>query len=232
MPSVIALMSVPFRSATVNCRYARAAQVNSMRPRSRCSFSPSSAQGKAECPVGNSVHHYYCFSLPLELTAVIPIFICSNKPPVALSIIFPTFIFQITHYACSQAVAWASRWLPSFTRPSTNRLERIRPQPALDWKKLGILIGIILLIDFAVLTESPIILYPIAILSVLGVLALLIMVFSMVWMLMMRQENVFTDIRQMWMPFLAGTTLAFLMISAIDLLRFKLTGTWGGFPLG
>ena len=36
----------------------------------------------------------------------------------------------------------------------------------------------------------------------------------------------------MWMPFLAGTTLAFLMITAIDMLRFKLTGTWGGFPLG
>ena len=31
---------------------------------------------------------------------------------------------------------------------------------------------------------------------------------------------------------LAGTTLAFLMITAIDLLRLKLTGTWGGFPLG
>jgi hypothetical protein len=54
----------------------------------------------------------------------------------------------------------------------------------------------------------------------------------MIWVLMMRQENEFTSIQQMWLPFLAGTTLAFLMISAIDLLRYKLTGTWGGFPLG
>jgi hypothetical protein len=67
---------------------------------------------------------------------------------------------------------------------------------------------------------------------VLGVLGLLIMVFSMVWLLLMRQENVFTSLRELWLPFLAGTTLAFLMITAIDLLRFKLTGTWGGFPLG
>jgi hypothetical protein len=67
---------------------------------------------------------------------------------------------------------------------------------------------------------------------VLGVLALLIMVFSMVWILMMRQENEFHSLRQMWMPFLAGTTLAFLMISAIDLFRYTLTGTWGAFPLG
>lgn len=103
---------------------------------------------------------------------------------------------------------------------------------ALDWKKLGILAVIILVIDLAVLTENDFVLYPIAILSALGVLALLIMVFSMVWILMMRQENVFTSLREMWMPFVAGTTLTFLMITAIDLLRLKLTGTWGGFPLG
>jgi uncharacterized membrane protein len=103
---------------------------------------------------------------------------------------------------------------------------------ALTWKKLGILVGLIFLVDLAILTENPIILYPIAILSVLGVLVLLIMVFGMVWLLVMRQENAFTSLKQLWMPFLAGTTLAFLMITAIDLLRFKLTGTWGGFPLG
>jgi len=50
--------------------------------------------------------------------------------------------------------------------------------------------------------------------------------------LIMRQENAFNQLREMWMPLLAGTTLAFLMIAAIDLLRFNLTGTWGGFPLG
>ena len=102
----------------------------------------------------------------------------------------------------------------------------------MSWKKLGILIAIILFIDLAVLTESPVVLYPIGILSVLGVLALLVMVFSMVWVLIMRQENEFVSLKQMWMPLLAGTTLAFLMIGAIDLLRFQLTGTWGAFPLG
>jgi uncharacterized membrane protein len=106
------------------------------------------------------------------------------------------------------------------------------PERALDWKKLGILIAIIFMLDLAVLTESPFVLYPIAFLSVLGVLALLIMVFGMVWLLIMRQENAFTSLKELWMPFLAGTTLAFLLITAVDLLRFKLTGTWGGFPLG
>lgn len=126
-------------------------------------------------------------------------------------------------------IALASILYPAFNQSAWKESD---PQPALGWKKLGTLIGIILLVDLAILTEHPAVLYPIAILSVLGVLALLISVFSMVWLLMMRQENMFTDLRQMWMPLLAGTTLTFLMITAIDLLRFRLTGTWGGFPLG
>lgn len=99
-------------------------------------------------------------------------------------------------------------------------------------EKLGAIVGLVLLVDLLILTEHPVVLYPIAIVSVLGVLSLLIIVFSMVWVMMMRLENGFDSLTQMWMPFLAGTTLALLMITVIDLLRFRLTGTWGGFPLG
>jgi len=126
-------------------------------------------------------------------------------------------------------IALASILYPAFNQSSWKDPD---PRRALDWKKLAALIVTVLLVDLAVLTESPIVLLPIAILSILGVLALLVTVFSMVWVLIMRQENEFTTLKQMWMPFLAGTTLAFLMISVIDLLRFRLTGTWGGFPLG
>ncbi len=105
-------------------------------------------------------------------------------------------------------------------------------RPALTWKEFGGLLGIILLIDLGILSEQPIILYPIALLSVLGVLALLSMVFSIVWVIIMRQENTFETLKQLWMPVAAGLTLTFLMISVIDLLRLQLTGTWGGFPLG
>jgi uncharacterized membrane protein len=126
-------------------------------------------------------------------------------------------------------IALASILFPAFNQSAWKEHD---PSPALTWKKLGILVGIMLLVDLAILTEHPVILYPIAIMSVLGVLALLTTVFSVVWMLIMRQENAFDSLPQMWMPFLAGTTLTFLMIAAIDLLRFRLTGTWGAFPLG
>ena len=126
-------------------------------------------------------------------------------------------------------IALASILYPAFNQSVWKDVSGERP---LDFKKLAILVGIVVLVDFAILTQSPIFLYPIAILSVLGVLALLIIVFGMVWLLVMRQENMFTSLKELWLPFLAGATLAFLMITAIDLLRFKLTGTWGGFPLG
>ncbi|NQU30159.1 MAG: hypothetical protein HQ525_05785, partial [Anaerolineae bacterium] len=75
-------------------------------------------------------------------------------------------------------------------------------------------------------------LYPIAFISVLGVVTLLTMIFSVVWMMVMRQENTFTPIREMWLALTAGLTLALIMLLVIDLLRLRLTGTWGAFPLG
>ena len=103
-------------------------------------------------------------------------------------------------------------------------------RPTMNWRQFGLLVGIILLIDFAALTENPFILYPVALVSTLGVLALLTMVFSIVWTMLMRQENAFDNIRQLWLPALAGLTLAFLLILSIDLFRFNLTHTWSGFP--
>lgn len=103
-------------------------------------------------------------------------------------------------------------------------------RPALDWRKFAALVGIILLFDLGMLSESPWVLYPVAILSSLGVVALLSMVFSIVWVMIMRQENFFEHARQLWLPAVAGLTLAFLLIVGIDLFRFNLTHTWTGFP--
>jgi uncharacterized membrane protein len=103
-------------------------------------------------------------------------------------------------------------------------------QPALDWRKFAALVGIVLVLDLGMITESPWILYPVAILSSLGVVALLSMVFSIVWVMLMRQENFFEHVGQLWLPAVAGLTLALLLIVGIDLFRFNLTHTWTGFP--
>ena len=103
-------------------------------------------------------------------------------------------------------------------------------RPALEWKTFGILAGILLVMDLLVLTENPFVLYPVAFLSVLGVLALLTLVFSIVWVILMRLENSFEKMPQLWLSMLAGLTMTLLLIVSIDLFRYRLTGTWSGFP--
>lgn len=101
---------------------------------------------------------------------------------------------------------------------------------AMDWKKLGILTAIIILINLLVLTDSPYILYSIAYISALGTLSLLVIVFGLLWTIIMKQDNTFEHPRQLWLAFASGLTLALLLILSIDLLRLSFTGTWNGFP--
>ncbi len=103
-------------------------------------------------------------------------------------------------------------------------------RPSLSWPQFGWLAGAVLLVNFGILTENPLVLYPVALLSALGVLTLLSMAFSMVWVIMMKQDNSFERPGQLWLSTAAGLTLALLLLLSIDWLRFHLTQTWSGFP--
>lgn len=103
-------------------------------------------------------------------------------------------------------------------------------RPALEWKSFGILVALVIGVNLLILTDSPIILYPVAYISALGTLSLLVIVFAILWTMIMREDNTYTNARQLILPFLAGLTLALLMVLSIDLFRLQLTGTWSGFP--
>ncbi len=103
-------------------------------------------------------------------------------------------------------------------------------RPALEWKSFGALIGLTILVNLLILTDSSIVLYPIAYLSALGTLSLLVIVFAILWIMIMKQDNTFEHPKQLLFPVLAGLTLALLMVLSIDLFRLQLTGTWSGFP--
>jgi uncharacterized membrane protein len=105
-----------------------------------------------------------------------------------------------------------------------------RYERALGWQQFAVLAGILIVVDLGIISENPLILYPVALLSTLGVLALLTTVFSIVWIMIMKQDNAFDRVGQLWLPAAAGLTLAFALILGIDLLRLNLTHTWGGFP--
>jgi hypothetical protein len=103
-------------------------------------------------------------------------------------------------------------------------------RPALEWKSFGILLALIVGLDLLILTEHPVILYPVAYISSLGVLSLLVIVFTVLWITIMRTDNTFERLRQLWLPAASGLTLALLLVLSIDLFRLALTGTWSGFP--
>ncbi len=110
--------------------------------------------------------------------------------------------------------------------------KKLDMRPALkEWRELAVLVGTMFIVDLAILSGSSIVLYPIALISVLGVITLLSLIFSVVWMMIMRQENSFTSLKEMWIALTAGFTLALIMLIIIDILRFRMTGTWGAFPM-
>jgi uncharacterized membrane protein len=107
-----------------------------------------------------------------------------------------------------------------------------QPSPALhSWRQLGELVLIGVLIDAAMLTLNPLILFPLALLSTATILLILTLVYTIVWVMIAKRENSYTSWRAAWMPLLAGFTTALLQIAVMDAARFALTGTWEGFNL-
>jgi hypothetical protein len=86
--------------------------------------------------------------------------------------------------------------------------------------------------DLMVLTENPLLLYPLALVAVAGVIVLLTMIYSMSWMIVFRLDNSITNYSQMVLPSAIGFMICLLQIAMIDAVRYWLTGTWNGFTFG
>jgi len=109
---------------------------------------------------------------------------------------------------------------------------QVDPRPALPG--LGWLAGMILPAVFVgglALLEIPAVLYVLALVSAGGVLLLLTLVYTVVWLMVFRLENRYDHLAQMALPLVGGLVVALLQIAVMDGLRYFLTGTWAGFPL-
>lgn len=110
--------------------------------------------------------------------------------------------------------------------------EKSLPQPALaDIREWATLTGLALLIDFSIISEIPLLLYPLSVLSGLSVLGLLSMAYTLLWILLAQNENRFSQWKELWVFLLLGFLTALLQITLVDAGRFWLTGAWEGFPL-
>jgi uncharacterized membrane protein len=107
-----------------------------------------------------------------------------------------------------------------------------RPEAALrSFAELGLILLLAAGAVLLVLSGNPLILYPLAIVSSLSVMILLTAVYTMLTLIVTHRENQATSWRDLTLPLLGGFVLALAQIAALDLVRFLLTGTWGGLSL-
>ncbi len=73
-------------------------------------------------------------------------------------------------------------------------------------------------------------LYPLGLYSALSVVALFTLLGAMLWVMTLGREQSYRRWREIWLPLLWGLVFAGLIIGAMDLMRYQLTGTIDGLP--
>lgn len=81
-----------------------------------------------------------------------------------------------------------------------------------------------------VLSGKAFLLYPLALLSALGVVGLLTSVNTVIALILLRRENTVANWREALPPICLGMALSIAQIGLIGLIRFRITGTLDGIP--
>ncbi len=101
-----------------------------------------------------------------------------------------------------------------------------------SWRSFLGLLGLAALLVILVGLQIPVVLYPLALISTGTIWLILALVYTTLWLLLTRQDNRAAYWKQLAFPLLVGVTLALLQIIAFDAVRYALTDTWQGFPIG
>jgi hypothetical protein len=87
-------------------------------------------------------------------------------------------------------------------------------------------------LDAVVYIENPLLLYPLALISAGGVMVILTLVYTMLWLVVLKRENRYNGFKDLLIPLIGGLGLAIIQIGLLDWLRFLITDTWDGFHIG
>lgn len=98
------------------------------------------------------------------------------------------------------------------------------------WKEWLILLIGSFAIGLLIEVEIPLLAFPLILASTGGLLLLLTVLYTVIWILFRKRDNSFTSWKELIWWGIAGFSSALLQIALIDLVRFLLTGTWSGFP--
>ena len=99
-----------------------------------------------------------------------------------------------------------------------------------NWRQFGNLIGLSGLVVLLLLSGNPLILYPLTLISAAGVLIMMTLLYSMIYITVAKKENQAESWRDLLTPLIIGFLLALLQICLLDFGRYALTGSWDGFP--
>lgn len=89
-----------------------------------------------------------------------------------------------------------------------------------------LLAGLVILLTLA---QNATVLLFLGLVSAAGVLIVLTMMFMVVFVTVTQNFRTYHTWQELWLAGIAGLTMAFTMIGAIDFARYTLTGTWNGF---
>lgn len=89
------------------------------------------------------------------------------------------------------------------------------------------LLGVLMIL--LTLSENATILLFLGFLSALGVLIVLSMMMTVLFVTATQHFRAYESWRALWLPMLAGLTMAITMIGLINFVRYTITGTWEGF---
>jgi uncharacterized membrane protein len=102
-------------------------------------------------------------------------------------------------------------------------------RPALaNLRELGLVALVALVAIGLVLSGNPWAVYPLALVSVAGVVLMLTLLDTIILLIVTRQENRAESWRGAVLPLFSGATLALLQIAAIDAARYAVFQSWGG----
>ena len=98
--------------------------------------------------------------------------------------------------------------------------------PYKKWYAFPLLLALAAGLIFVIQTNHALVIYPLMIISGLGVFLVLSSVYTVVALMILRRENAQLQWRELLLPILMGMTIALLQILLTSWLRLALTGTW------
>ena len=102
----------------------------------------------------------------------------------------------------------------------------IDESPYKKWFAFPLLLALAAVLIGLIETNHPVVVFPVMIISGLGVFLVLSSVYTVVALMLLRRENEQSHWRELVLPILMGMTVALLQVLLTAWLRFLLTGTW------